>query len=592
MAKIQRLDARLANQIAAGEVVERPASVIKELLENALDAGAQSVDVQIEQGGLSLIRVRDDGDGIPKDELPLALARHATSKIHHVDDLEAIATLGFRGEALASIASVSRLMLTSATANADMGWSVRSEGRDMEAVVSPAAHPRGTTVEVRDLFFNTPARRKFLRSEATEFRHLEEVVRRLALAHPRVAFSLSHNGRTLWQLKPAPDERELLRRLSSVCGKPFVDAAVAIDHEAMEVRLHGWLGLPTFSRAQADLQYFFVNGRMVRDKVVAHAVRQAYADVLYHGRHPAFVLFLDIDPGAVDVNVHPTKHEVRFREQRLVHDLIYRSIHRAIADVRPDHQAVVVPSAPAVASTVSEIREQPAFDWRPSSAPTGQASAMLYDLPVAAPLPTAAELPEVPSGLPPLGLAIAQLHGIYILSQTHDGLIIVDMHAAHERIVYERLKLALEANHIPQQPLLVPRSLAVSEREADVAEAEQEALLAMGLQVQRVGPESLLLHSVPTLLQRADGAALLRDVIADLYTHGQTQRVQERYNAILGTMACHGAVRANRSLSLGEMNALLRDMEATERSGQCNHGRPTWTRLSMADLDRLFMRGR
>lgn len=608
MARIALLEARLANQIAAGEVVERPASVIKELIENALDAGARVIDVSVEQGGLASLRVRDDGDGIAQDDLPLALARHATSKIHHVDDLEAVATLGFRGEALASIASVSRLTLTSSTDSTGLGWSVRTEGRDMSAVIEPARHPRGTSVEVRDLFFNTPARRKFMRTEATEFRHLEEIVRRLALASPQVSFSLTHNARVLWQLKPATNETEMLRRLSHICGPQFVAAVLALDQQAAGARLHGWLGLPTFSRAQADLQYFFVNGRMVRDKVVSHAVRQAYADVLYHGRHPAFVLFLDIDPGTVDVNVHPTKNEVRFREQRLVHDLIYRGLHRALAEVRPDDASPTGSLAPPalVASLAGPsdaawqtnyAPQQVGLDWR-SNASTRDVFAQYLDggsatsgLIEGLPATSLGALPQS-SDTPVLGYAIAQLHGIYILAQNTDGLVLVDMHAAHERIVYERLKQQQADAGVVCQPLLVPLSVALSQREADIAESEVQALLVMGIETQRLGPETVLIRSLPALLAQADAAALLRDVLADLLAHGQTRRVEEQQNTLLGTMACHAAVRANRQLSIAEMNALLRDMETTERSGQCNHGRPTWTRLSLAELDRLFLRGR
>lgn len=602
MARIHLLDARLANQIAAGEVVERPASVVKELIENALDAGARAIDVQVEHGGIAALRIRDDGDGIARDDLPLALARHATSKIHHLDDLEAVATLGFRGEALASIASVSRLILTSSQEDAGVGWAVRSEGRDMSAVVEPARHPRGTTVEVRDLFFNTPARRKFLRSENTEFGHLEEVVRRLALVAPQVGFSLSHNQRQLWQLKPAHDELSLKRRLSQVCGPAFVEAAQPLSIESAGVRLHGWIALPTFSRAQADLQYFFVNGRMVRDKTVSHAVRQAYADVLFHGRHPAFVLYLDIDPAAVDVNVHPTKHEVRFREQRSVHDIIYRGLHRALASVRPQDAAPVshesvqsavwtVPSAmPAYAAPT----EQAGLDWS-AGAPAREAFADYLGA-TAGRAPDPGFAPMSPAanqaGAPPLGYALGQLHGIYILAQNAEGLVLVDMHAAHERIVYERLKAAQGGTGIVAQPLLVPISLAVSQREADLAEQSEAALAEMGIALQRLGPETLLIRAVPSLLAQAGAEALVRDVLSDLLTHGQTRRVEEQRNELMATMACHGAVRANRQLSITEMNALLRDMEATERSGQCNHGRPTWTRLTLADLDRLFLRGR
>lgn len=603
MARIHLLDARLANQIAAGEVVERPASVAKELIENAIDAGARAIDVQVEQGGIAGLRIRDDGDGIAKEDLPLALARHATSKIHHLDDLEAVATLGFRGEALASIASVSRLTLTSSQVEEGVGWAVRSEGRDMSAVVEPARHPRGTTVDVRDLFFNTPARRKFLRSETTEFGHLEETVRRLALVAPQVSFSLSHNQRQLWQLKPAHDELSLKRRLSQVCGPAFVAAAQPVSIESAGIHLHGWIALPTFSRAQADLQYFFVNGRHVRDKTVSHAVRQAYADVLFHGRHPAFVLYLDIDPAAVDVNVHPTKHEVRFREQRSVHDIIYRGLHRALASVRPQDAAPVHHEAagawlgasgsasPVLAGEMSQYAAptyQAGLDWSAGGS-AREAFAEYLRAPATAPAMT---MSDDQAGPPPLGYALGQLHGVYILAQNAEGLVLVDMHAAHERIVYERLKRAQGGEGIVAQPLLVPISLAVSQREADLAEISEAALTEMGIALQRVGPETLLIRAVPSLLAQAGAEALVRDVLSDLLTHGQTRRVEEQRNELMATMACHGAVRANRQLSLTEMNALLRDMEATERSGQCNHGRPTWTRLTMADLDRLFMRGR
>ena len=593
MARIQLLDAQLSNQIAAGEVVERPASVVKELIENSLDAGARSLDIQIEQGGITLIRIRDDGEGVAKEDLALALARHATSKIHHADDLEAVATLGFRGEALASVASVSRLTMTSSTDDSGLAWSVRSEGRDMSAVLAPARHPRGTTLEVRDLFFNTPARRKFLRTEKTEFSHLEEVIRRLALTVPQVAFTLSHNGRVLWQLKPARDEQEMLRRLSQVCGPAFVDAAQPLSVQVAGVELQGWLGLPTFSRSQADLQYFFVNGRMVKDKVVSHAVRQAYADVLYHGRHPAYVLFFTVDPASVDVNVHPTKHEVRFRDQRLVHDVIFRSLHRALADMRPQTapasmtEPLPVQTATAITSSHAMPTQQGGLQWAATPPSQTQEQWAAYIAP-AAPAP----MPESSSAPPPLGYALAQLHGVYILAQNAEGLILVDMHAAHERIVYERLKQAYEGQGIVRQPLLVPISMAVSEREAALAESSRDMLMELGLEVDRVGPETLLIRGLPSLLPQRQAEGLLRDVLADVLAQGSTRRIQELANTLLATMACHGAVRANRQLSIAEMNALLRDMEVTERSGQCNHGRPTWTSLSMTDLDRLFLRGR
>jgi DNA mismatch repair protein MutL len=606
MSRIHRLDIRLANQIAAGEVVERPASVVKELVENALDAGSTRIDIDIEQGGVRLIRVRDNGDGIAPEDLPLALARHATSKIHDLEDLEAVATLGFRGEALASIASVSRLLLASSPDDSGVGRAVRSEGRDMEAIVEPAAHARGTTVEVRDLFFNTPARRKFLKTEQTEFSHLEETVKRLALAHPEVAISLTHNGRQVHALRAAAEEAEWRRRLASLCGPAFMEQAVPLAIESSGLVLRGWLGLPTFSRAQADLQYFYVNGRMVRDRVVTHAVRQAYADVLFHGRHPAYVLFFELDPGAVDVNVHPTKHEVRFREQRQVHDFLFRSLHRVIAELKPQAQAQVLAPAPAPAAPEG-LREQAALSLPVSGAYASASPAQFFASAAAeavaenrvgyAPAfdfqrPAPALSQEQPGEVPPLGFAIAQLHGIYILAQNAAGLVVVDMHAAHERITYERLKCSLDAGTLVAQPLLVPLSLAVSSREADLAESEQEFFRRLGFDIERMGPETVLLRAVPALLGQARAEALVRDVLADLAVHGRTRRIEETHNELLATMACHGSVRAGRQLTHAEMNALLRDMEATERSGQCNHGRPTWTRLSLADLDKLFLRGR
>lgn len=612
MSRIHLLSPRLANQIAAGEVVERPASVVKELLENSLDAGATSLELDVEQGGVKLIRIRDDGDGIEKDDLALALSRHATSKILELEDLEAVCSLGFRGEALASISSVSRLTLTSRQKDAANAWQVTTEGRDMQAEVSPAAHPKGTTLEVRDLFFNTPARRKFLRTENTEFKHLEEVVKRLALSRFDVAFQLRHNGRVIHQLRPARSQPERERRVASVCGPQFIQQSLSVDvvAESSGISLRGWIGLPTFSRSQADLQYFFVNGRMIRDKVVTHAVRQAYADVLYHGRHPAYVLYLELDPALVDVNVHPTKHEVRFRESRLVHDFIYRSIHRVIGDVRPDAESVPALQQVTQAEEVSYQQHSMPLANRPAASPSvsqvqEQMSAygQLHQ-PAAEPVqpPQAFNMLNKPAAVlghsdesereyPPLGFAVAQLHGIYILAENRDGMVLVDMHAAHERIVYERLKAAYETEGVRSQPLLVPVSVAMSQREADVAQAHDKALQQLGFELQRLGEETMVIRQVPVTLAKADVEQLLRDVLSDLITYGHSRRIQEHINELLATMACHGAVRANRQLTLPEMNALLRDMEVTERSGQCNHGRPTWTQLTLGELDKLFMRG-
>lgn len=625
MAKINRLSTRLSNQIAAGEVVERPASVVKELLENSLDAGSNRLDVEVEQGGVKLIRVRDNGLGVDKDDLPLTIARHATSKIHDLDDLEGVATLGFRGEALASISSVARLSLTSSPDEGGAGWSVQAEGRDMEAILVPAAHPQGTTVEVRDLFFNTPARRKFLRTEKTEFSHLEEVIKRLALSHFEVGFNLRHNQRVVHALKPATTEAEQDRRVAALCGPTFIENAVRVDTRLGEMRLWGWLGLPTFSRSQADLQYFFVNGRSVKDRVVNHAVRQAYQDVMYHGRHAAFVLYLELDPKGVDVNVHPTKHEVRFRESRQVHDFLFRTLHRAIAELTPSDmkqpagqselttgtsgfgritQPGLTPS-PAPAATglqAGEFREQgrlhlhSAAAERPSMvAETMQAYASFHPAtyPSAGSAAQQQSLPEHnPEDMPPLGYAVAQLHGIYILAQNQHGLVVVDMHAAHERITYERLKTSWQEEKVRSQPMLVPLSMAVSSREADFADEHRVSLEKLGFVIQRMGPETLLVRELPILLRNADVETLVRDLLSDIVTHGSSDRIENSINELLATMACHGSVRANRKLTLPEMNALLRDMEITERSGQCNHGRPTWTQMSLTDLDKLFLRGR
>jgi DNA mismatch repair protein MutL len=629
MSRIHLLSPRLANQIAAGEVVERPANIIKELVENSLDAGAQHIDVDAEQGGIKLLRVRDDGHGIGKDDLPLSLSRHATSKITTLDDLEAVGTMGFRGEALASISSVSRLTLTSREQGADEAWQVKAEGRDMQADVSPAAHPIGTTVEARDLFFNTPARRKFLRTEKTEFSHLEDTLKKLALSRYDVAFTLRHNNRVIHSLRPAARTIDREKRVATLLNPQFMDNAVHIETEGAGLTIEGWVGLPTFSRSQGDMQYFFVNGRAVRDKLVVHAIKQAYRDVLYHGRHPAFVLYLWLDPKLVDVNVHPTKHEVRFRDGRLVHDFIFRSLHRALADIRPEQPTANLQPSAAPAATGTEAGEfqgqnrldwqQPANERTPFSAPAdGVATSTAQNFSggafgqsfsdsrpgqgaVAEQLRSYEQLTQgapqaLPESdaedLPPLGFAVAQLHGIYILAQNAHGLVVVDMHAAHERITYERLKLAVDEQGVQSQPLLVPETLHVSEREADAAEQFSDEFRQFGVELARVSPESLMVRQIPVLLQQANVGQLITDMLSDLMEHGASDRILAHRNELLSTMACHGSVRANRKLTLPEMNALLRDMEATERSGQCNHGRPTWTQMTMSELDKLFLRGR
>lgn len=710
MKRIQLLSARLANQIAAGEVVERPASVVKELLENSLDAGATSVEIDVEQGGVKLLRIRDNGSGIAKEDLPLSLSRHATSKITDLSDLEAVCTLGFRGEALASISSVSRLTLTSNTGD-DAGWQVYTEGRDMETFVKPAAHETGTTLEVRDLFFNTPARRKFLRTEKTEFSHIEEVVKRQALSRFDVAFVLQHNQRKVHNLRPATTQQEKERRIALVLGKTFMENCLYVSHgPVMEsvggMTLWGWVALPTFSRSQADQQYFFVNGRVIRDKLVAHAIKQAYHDVLYHGRHPAFVLYLDIDPAVVDVNVHPTKHEVRFRDGRLVHDFIFRTLHKALADVRPQDQlasnagrneslgtqgalttAQVIPTprtsqartdSSAVNRAESEssqennmplqqnrlkIPEQSGSEQsgytpstvptetltteanKPTEAPVGAVKSLFQravptsnsqgsfqgstDSRVAAqqvseqleaygelhktaqeshdskqlardfspltatpPLSTGVQAQTTESDIPPLGFALAQLKGVFILAESAEGLVIVDIHAAHERITYESLKRAYDEENIVSQPLLVPLSFTVSGREADCAEQHAAEFEHFGFHVGRTGIENLVVRQIPALLKQSDVEQLVKDVLADFIEYGTSNRIIEARNQLLSTMACHGSVRANRQLSIQEMNTLLRDIERTERSGQCNHGRPTWVSQSLKAVDKLFLRGR
>ena len=592
MPHIRQLPPELVNQIAAGEVIERPASVLKELVENSLDAGATHLQIDIEDGGARLIRVRDDGAGIAADELPLALAAHATSKIASLDDLERVRTLGFRGEALASIASISRFALTSRRAGAEAAWRIGIEAGRAVAP-KPAQHPPGTTVEVRDIFHNVPARRKFLRAERTEFGHIDELLKAIALAQPQVEFRLSHNSKPVRLLRPANDAAALTARIGEILGAEFPARSLRIGHAAAGMRLSGWVGLPTASRAQADQQYFYVNGRLVRDRVVAHAVRQAYADVLFHGRHPAYALFLELPPESVDVNVHPAKSEVRFRESRLVHDFLYRTLNEALAQTRAGTEPV--------APTPAQLAPGAAMRWRGQSGfglgvrePLAEYAALL-GAGASAALPqgdNVHNLQDSHRDVPPLGFALAQLAGIYVLAENAQGLVLIDMHAAHERITYEKLKSAQASDCIHGQLLLVPLALAVSEREAACAEEQHDRLTALGLEIVRSGPQSITVKRYPGLLEGADIGGLVRDVLGDLLAHGDSRRIEETHNELLSTMACHGSVRAHRRLTLPEMNALLRDMEATERSGQCNHGRPTWVQLSIAELDRLFMRGR
>jgi DNA mismatch repair protein MutL len=589
---IRILPPQLINQIAAGEVVERPASVVKELVENSLDAGARQIDIEVDQGGIKRLLIRDDGIGIEQRELAIALSRHATSKVVHFKDLESLQSMGFRGEALPSISSVSRLRLISRHQDANEAWEVTSDGSDSITEPKPAAHPPGTSVEVCDLFYNTPARRKFLRTEKTEFNHINSLIQRLALARFAVGFSLHHNRRQVFTLPPCRDGQDRERRIRELLGAGFLDQALAIEEQAGDMVLSGWVARPSFSRSQADMQYFYVNQRMVRDKLVSHAIRQSYQDVLYNGRHPAYLLFLGLDPGKVDVNVHPTKHEVRFRDSRSVHDFIYRGLHRLLAQPQQPQpsQETTVESMPVQRPAFSYAQQQ-GMDLRTAQRPAAYRAAFAAQKPSPVQGGAVAE-PSQGGQVPPLGFALGQLHGVYILAQNEAGLVLVDMHAAHERITYERFKQTHNGNGITSQPLLVPVTIAVSASEADLAEEYQPILSRLGVEVSRMGRDSLAIRTIPALLRGADAEQLLRDLLADLAEYGHTDRMQVEIDKVLATMACHGSVRANRRLELDEMNALLRDMERTERADQCNHGRPTWVQMSLSELDRFFLRGR
>lgn len=623
MFRIKKLNARLCNQIAAGEVVERPASVVKELVENAIDADSTSIEIELEAGGTRLIRIKDDGAGIHKDDMELALVSHATSKIESVDDLLAVGSLGFRGEALASIASVSRLKLVSNTdSDTSAGVQVSVAGDEMKAEVSPAPRSRGTTVEVRDLFYNTPARRKFLRAERTEFQRIDEVIKKMCMSHPHVTFRLVNNGKLVRDLKAAGNREEEEQRLAKLFGKEFLKNAVFIDENRGGMSLRGWIGLPAYSRAQSDQQLFFINDRSIKDKVVTHAIRQAYQDVLFHGRHPVFALCMAMDPARVDVNVHPSKHEVRFRDSREVHSFLYTTLHRTLADVRPADQ--LESDSPVRELAAADILHQTNMPFRSMGSGGagfggtgfgGKGSGVSHGFIAEQKSAIRGLYGNVPGGfateltnpdkqygdmvspgkgeeeIPPLGYAIAQLHGVYILAENAEGLVVVDMHAAHERIVYENMKNSIDEGGLKTQPLLVPLSVAVSEKEADCVQEFESDLVEMGFDLECMSSESVLVRSIPALLKHSNCEQLIRDLLSDFVEYGQSFRIREQRNNLLATMACHGSVRANRRLSLVEMNALLRDMEETERSGQCNHGRPTWTFQSLSELDSLFLRG-
>jgi DNA mismatch repair protein MutL len=617
--RIHALEARLVNQIAAGEIIERPASMVKELIENALDAGATSISIEVEKAGVKRLQISDNGHGILRQDLAMALSRHATSKIENLSDLEQIATLGFRGEALPSIASVTRLTIQSRELESNQAWMVTSDGNNTVSQPTPVAHPVGTTIETRDLFYNTPARRKFLRTDNTEFKHLDQVVRRMALSRFDVAFKLSHNGRVVLHL-PALEKADS-RRVKMVCGDNVPDNSLYLEEQGDDMRLSGWAGLPGFSRSQADMQYFFLNGRLIRDKTINHAVRLGYQDVLFHGRHPVYVLYLEMDPAAVDVNVHPTKHEVRFRESGRVHSFVFRTLQKALAasagdvgslQVDPQHgMAAPRPINPNHTSSENKpaVTHQTDFAYRHSETIDQQQirdqlvnygriaeSAFRADPQIGDSGFTESREDTVPTAstdslIPPMGYALAQLKGIYILAENKDGLILVDMHAAHERITYERLKSAMQKQTLVQQPLLVPVTIHVSEAEIAAWQQQLDLFSELGLEVEQIDAQVLVVRSVPKVLLGSDVSQLVRDVLADLLAHEQSTRIEETIHNLLSSMACHGSVRANRLLSISEMNALLRDMEATERSGQCNHGRPTWVAISLSQLDSWFKRG-
>lgn len=609
--RIQLLPDQLISQIAAGEVVERPASALKELLENSLDAGATDIQVSLMQGGVKQLKVTDNGIGIAEDDLKMALIRHATSKIASLEDLEAVASLGFRGEALASIASVSRTQISSREKSTKHAWRIASEGSEI-APLEPAALDAGTIVEVNDLYFNTPARRKFLKTEATEFGHCEEAFNRVALSRPDASFMLQHNGRALSRYLASQPSK----RFAEVLGAEFAAESIEIDEEAAGLRLWGMAAKPTFNRNSRDTQYVYVNGRFVRDKLIAHAIRQAYQDVLHHDRHPAFVLFLELDPTLVDVNVHPAKTEVRFRDGQAIHRFIFHSLNKNLATPTGASNAVTASQAahnpfanyPQYQSQINLSANTNSFyETVFGSAGLGQYSPQNYAQSMAMEANSdVALVTQVFEQSPaeedqfrqefPLGFAVAQIHGVYVLAQNAQGLVVVDMHAAHERIMYEQLKNALDQKGVPMQPLLIPVSFNADRLEVATVNDElasgADHLRQLGFEIAVLSPSTLAVRAVPTMLQNADAVMLARDVLKDLREYGASRALTERRNELLGTMACHAAVRANRMLTIPEMNALLRDMEATERSGMCNHGRPTWFQVSMSDLDKMFMRGK
>jgi DNA mismatch repair protein MutL len=604
---IQPLSNHLANQIAAGEVIERPASVIKELLENSLDAQATDIVIEIEQAGSKLIRIRDNGCGIPADELELAIRRHATSKIHSIDDLAHILSLGFRGEALASIASVSRLSLSSKHFLAKHGHQLRLEQYE-QPIIEPTAHPTGTTIEINDLFYNTPARRKFLRTDKTEFNHIQEMVKRLALSRFDVNFKLIHNRRSLLQLKASQDEKQQLQRVATLCGQNLLEHLIPVSHQRENLLLKGWISEPTHSRSQADMQYFFINGRMIRDKLVIHAVRQAYQDVLYGGRHPSFVLYLTVDPTEIDVNVHPTKSEVRFSKGDVIHSFLVSGLQQHLAKTQPQtiEQTAEIKSASKPYPKHEKLTRPSVQESLQMYERLAQRSAEKLAIPIQSKSfehQTGDDKPEFKSKptvnkavtenieIPPLGYALAQLAGIYILAENTQGLVLVDMHAAHERITYEKMKHAWQTDALNTQGLLMPVEMQLTEKEAILVEQHTELFKKLGFEL-ILQDLKLIIQQIPVLLNQSEIGKLIQNMLSDLDRFGVTQQMEQHINELLATMACHHSIRANRQLNLNEMNALLREMESTERSNQCNHGRPTWVQLDMNALDKLFLRGK
>ncbi len=613
---IKKLPNQLIDQIAAGEVVERPASVVKELVENALDAGATVIDIDVQTGGKKRIKITDNGDGITEQDLAMALQRHATSKIQSLDDLESLLSMGFRGEALPSIASVSRFELISRHKDADMAFQINAHGGEIEGPM-PAAHPIGTTIIVSDLFFNTPARRRFMKTDQTEYLRIDELIKRVSLSRFDVTFRLSHNGKMIRnaQGSHAAGNSDILKhqRINQLCGKDFIENAIYIEQQRGKLKMSGWVAKPSWNRAQPDRQFFYINNRMIKDKLVGHAIRQAYQDVLFHGRFPAFVLYLDINPELVDVNVHPTKHEVRFRDSKLVHDFIFGSIHQSLAHTRvgeisathaeplPDysqmqhrmnfsgggHASSGQGGGMFQSTAPSQGVREASFNYLNQSAHASQGMPSY-------PVENYSNLPSSDhdqQDIPPLGYAKAQVHGVFIIAENQHGLIIVDMHAAHERITYERMKVKFAEDALKNQKLLVPIQVNVSNREVNAVETHRNWFAQLGFEISITGEESLVIRKIPAMLANADVENLIKDVLSEIVALGSSQKIEAQINEIMSTMACHGSVRANRQLSIMEMNALLRDMENTLRSDQCNHGRPTWTQLDMKQLDKLFLRG-